>query len=192
MPQIIEGDDIILEIPLKPTKKLAEEIYAEVMDTQKLLHPWLPWAKESYSMKDEMYFLKKWCIDRYNKKSGYAYLIRDKKTKQFCGVVDIIRIDEDAKVGEIGYWMAKRAQGKGYMTKAVLLLEKTAFKMGFNRMEIKNEPQNQKSVNVAQRAGYHLDGVMRQDRWNPYYKRLADTNIWSKLKNDMKGKGNSR
>ena len=186
MPQIIEDEDIILEIPLKPTKKLAEELLAEVKDTLELLKPWLPWATDGYSMKNEMSFLNEQCVKRFNEKSGYAYLIRDRKTRQFCGVIDIIRIEENAKVGEIGYWMAKKAQGKGYMTKAVLALENVAFENGFNRMEIKNEPQNVKSVNVAQRAGYHLDGVMRQDRWNPYYERLTDTNVWSKLKGDIK------
>ena len=186
MPQIIEDEEIILEIPQVASKELAQELLVEVIDSLELLKPWLPWATDGYSMKNEMSFLKGQCIERYNDKSGYAYLIRDKKTHKFCGVIDIIRIDEDAKVGEIGYWLAKSAQGKGYMTKAVLLLEKTAFENGFNRMEIRNEPQNIKSVNVPKRAGYRLDGVLRQNRWNPYYKRFVDTNIWSKLKSDLK------
>jgi RimJ/RimL family protein N-acetyltransferase len=186
MPQTIENEDIILEIPLIHTEELANELLAEVKDSIELLKPWLPWATDDYSMKNEMGFLKDQCLERYNNKSGYAYLIRDKKTHKFCGVIDIIRIEEDAKLGEIGYWLAKSSQGKGYMTKAVKLLEKTAFDNGFNRMEIKNDPQNQNSVNVAKRAGYRLDGVMRQDRWNPYYKRFADTNVWSKLKSDCK------
>ena len=186
MPQKIETDEIILEIPQVASKELAQELLTEVKDTIELLKPWLPWATDEYSIKNEMSFLKKQCIARYNNKSGYAYLIRDKKTHKFCGCIDIVRIDEDAKLGEIGYWAAKSAQGKGYMTKAVLLLEKTAFDNGFNRMEIRNEPQNIKSVNVAKRAGYRLDGVMRQDRWNPYYKKFADTNVWSKLKSDLK------
>ncbi|MBQ8482363.1 MAG: GNAT family N-acetyltransferase [Alphaproteobacteria bacterium] len=185
MPQIMENDDIILEIPTSANEELAREIYAEVTDTIELLKPWLPWAKDTYSLKDEMKFLKGQCIERFKDKSGYAYLIRDKKTRQFCGVIDIVRIEEDAKAGEIGYWLAKKMQGRGYMTKAVLLLEKTAFENGFNRMEIRNESENPNSANVAKRAGYHLDGVLRKDRWNPYYKRFADTNVWSKLRSDV-------
>lgn len=186
MPQKIENDEIILEIPQTATDELAHEILAEVRDTLEFLKPWLPWATDEYSLKNEMNFLNEQCIERWNNKSGYAYLIRDKKTHKFCGVIDIIRIEEDAKLGEIGYWLAKSAQGKGYMTKSVNLLENVAFANGFNRMEIKNDPQNPNSVNVAKRAGYRLDGVMRQDRWNPYYKRFADTNVWSKLKSDCK------
>ena len=186
MPQIIEDEEIILEIPQVATEELAQELLAEVRDSLELLKPWLPWATDEYSMKNEMSFLNEQCIERWNNKSGYAYLIRDKKTHKFCGVIDIIRMNEDAKLGEIGYWLAKSAQGKGYMTKAVLLLEKMAFENGFNRIEIRNEPENVKSVNVPKRAGYRLDGVMRQDRWNPYYQKFADTNIWSKLKSDLK------
>ena len=186
MPQIIENEEIFLEVPVVASKELAQEIHAETMNSIELLKPWLPWAKDTYSLKDEMKFLKGQCVERFKDKSGYAYLIRDKKTRQFCGVIDIIRIEEDAKVGEIGYWLAKKMQGKGYMTKAVLLLEKVAFENGFNRLEIRNEPENPNSVNVAKRAGYHLDGVLRKDRWNPYFKRFADTNVWSKLKSDLK------
>ena len=186
MRKIIEGEDIVLEIPMVASEELAHELLAEVKDTLELLKPWLSWAKDSYSLKDEVSFLNGQCVKRYKKKEGYAYLIRDKKTRQFCGVIDIVRIEEDAKVGEIGYWMARKMQGKGYMTKAVLLLEQVAFANGFNRLEIRNDPENPNSVNVAKRAGYHLDGILRQDRWNPYYKRFADTNLWSKLKSDLK------
>jgi len=184
MPQIIENDDIVLEIPLDANQELTKEIYTEVIDTLEMLQPWLPWAKDGYSMENEKQFLTEQCQKRYHEQSGFAYLIRDKSTHKFCGVVDIIKVDDNAKMGEIGYWLAKSAQGKGYMTKAVMLLEKTAFENGFNRMEIRNDPQNQNSVNVAKRAGYHLDGVLRQDRWNPHYKRFADTNVWSKLKSE--------
>lgn len=184
MPQIIEDDDIVLEIPLNPSTELAQEIYSETMNTIEKLKPWLPWAKDDYSLEDEINYLNDWCGTHWKDKTGFTYLIRDKKTHKFCGVIDIVHIEEKAKVGEIGYWLAKTAQGKGYMTKAVLLLEKVAFENGFNRMEIRNATQNIQSVNVAKRAGYHLDGILRQDRWNQYYQIITDTNVWSKLKSD--------
>ena len=80
MPQIIEDEEIILEIPQVASKELAQELLTEVTNSLELLKPWLPWAIDGYSMKNEMGFLKKQCIKRYNDKSGYAYLIRDKKT----------------------------------------------------------------------------------------------------------------
>lgn len=186
MPQIIENENIILEIPLEPSEELVQELLAEVKDSIELLKPWLPWASDDYSFEDEMKFLRKQCLERYNEKSGYAYLIRDKVTRKFYGCVDIVRIENDNKTGEIGFWLAKSAQGKGYMTKAVLLLEKTAFENGFNRLEIRNDVENLNSVNVAKRAGYHLDGVLRQARWNSHYKKFVDTNVWSKLRDDLK------
>jgi len=184
MPQHIEDDDIILEVPNVASKKLAKEIHAATMETLELLKPWLSWARDDYLVEDVIKYLRKWCIANWKEKKGFAYFIRDKKTGQFCGSIDIVRVDNKAKLGEIGYWLAKSAQGKGYMTKAVLLLEKVAFDNGFNRLEIRNAKQNPKSANVAKRAGYHLDGVLRQDRWNPYYQIITDTNVWSKLKSD--------
>ena len=56
--------------------------------------------------------------------------------------------------------------------------------MKINRIIIKNDTHNLRSVHVAERCGYVLEGVMRQDLWDDYHGRLRDTNIWSKLKSE--------
>ena len=57
---------------------------------------------------------------------------------------------------------------------------------GFYRIVIKNDVRNIQSANVAKNAGYHLDGIMRQDRFNEKTGTFRDTNIWSKLKFEEK------
>ena len=70
------------------------------------------------------------------------------------------------------------------MKEAVLALETEAFKAGINRIVIKNDTQNSRSMRVAEQCGYVLEGVMRQDAWDEYHQRLRDTNVWAKLKAD--------
>jgi len=183
-PNQIESERIILERPYPVTKELAEEIYKTVMSSREHLHEWLPWATETYSLEDEMSYLKDYCEAHWENGEGFSYLIREKETKKFLGIIDLITVNQKHKSTEIGFWLAKDATGKGYMVEAVKALENEAFKQGLNRVVIKNDTQNIASANVSKNAGYHLDGVLRQERWSELKNRFRDTNVWSKLKSD--------
>ena len=180
----IEGKRIVLERP-KATFEQAKEIFALVEVSRTELRPWLDWCDKTKTPEDEFSgYLKGWCEDHWEKEEGFAYLIREKETGAFCGTVDIFNLNKDHKSGEIGYWLGTPYVGKGYMLEAVKLLENQAFEKGYHRIVIQNETENLRSVNVAKRAGYHLDGVMRQSRWSDYRKKFVDGNVWSKLKGE--------
>ena len=110
--------------------------------------------------------------------------MRTKNTNELIGSIDLMGVDEQSKSGEIGYYLFDFAVGFGYMQEAVKCLEKTAFEKGLNRIVIKNDTTNTRSVNVAKQCGYHLDGVLRQDKWNGITQKFRDTNVFSKLKNE--------
>jgi len=182
----IEGDRIILE-RARPSFKLAEELLVLVEESRTHLLPWLPWANKNKTPEDEYAWLFDWCEKNWNEKLGYAYIIREKNSGKLLGSIDFIEVNETHKTGEIGYWLRSSAVGNGYMHEALLLLEKEGFKQGLNRIVIRNDPRNIRSGNVAERAGFHLDGVLRQDRYSDDEKLFADTNVWSKLKSEYKG-----
>lgn len=182
LPEKIATQRMILEQP-KPTFALAEEVHRVVMVSIENLHRWLPWAKFDYSVEEEFAYIYH-VQQKWQEKTGFAYIMRDKKTQTFLGVVDLVKIDENNKVGEIGYWLSDTAIGNGYMTEAVNALETHCFAAGLNRLVIRNDTLNLRSANVAARAGYHLDGVMRQDRWDEVMQKFADSNVWSKLKGE--------
>ena len=71
------------------------------------------------------------------------------------------------------------------MTVAVLGLEKEAFLQGFHRIVIGTDVKNLKSASVAKNAGYHLDGVLRNDRFDESKNIFCDSNVWSKLKTEV-------
>lgn len=184
MPKEICSNDISLIFPENPAPEIVSEIYSAVMETMDLLKPWLPWATENYSLQDEINYLNDWCVAHWHENSGYAYLIRHNSDHKFLGMIDVVRADMKNKVAEIGYWLRKDAQGYGYMSQAVEALTNTCFAVGFNRVVIRNNTQNVRSVKVAERLGFHLDGVLRQDRWSDYFQEFTDTNVWSKLKSE--------
>ena len=62
----------------------------------------------------------------------------------------------------VGYWLLPEARGKGLMTRALLLVTRWAFaEVGLKRIGLLADPRNAASVNVAERAGFKQEGVLR-------------------------------
>ena len=185
LPEQINSERIILKHPMKPTFKLAEELYKIVNESRATLREWLPWVDKTNSVEDEFtHYLVELNQKHWEEGRGFSYLIYQKETNQILGIVDLCHVEEKHQSAEIGYWLSDAATGHGYMQEAVHALEKTAFELGLNRIIIRNDTLNLRSAHVAERCGYVLEGVMRQDFWDDFHQRLRDTNIWSKLKSD--------
>ena len=185
MPEKIISERLVLERPYPATFELAEEIFAKVEASRATLRLWLPWVNNTLRAEDEFSnYLATYSLNNWKNKSGFPYIIRLKDTNELIGSIDLMGVDEQSKSGEIGYYLFDFAVGFGYMQEAVKCLEKTAFEKGLNRIVIKNDATNTRSINVAKQCGYHLDGVLRQDKWNGITQKFRDTNVFSKLKNE--------
>jgi RimJ/RimL family protein N-acetyltransferase len=86
--------------------------------------------------------------------------------------------------GEIGYWTAPWARGRGVMTRAVQLLARWSFaEFGLRRIELVIAVENDASNRVAEKAGFTNEGVLRQYRENKGIWR--DHYMWSLLRNEL-------
>jgi RimJ/RimL family protein N-acetyltransferase len=66
------------------------------------------------------------------------------------------------EVGELGYWLAAEARGRGVATRAVRLLCTWAFgELPLARMQLHTLPGNRASERVAERAGFTREGLLR-------------------------------
>ena len=185
MPEKIESERIVLVRPYPATFKLAKEIFEKVELSRKSLRDWLPWVDGTKTPEDEYTgWLVNWVQKHWDEGCGFAYIIRDKKTNTLLGAIDLMEYDETHKSALIGDWLSDDAVGYGYMTEAVRAVEKTAFELGLNRITITNDTENTRSVNVPKRCGYHLDGVMRKDKWDNRWQSFRDMNVWSKLQSE--------
>jgi RimJ/RimL family protein N-acetyltransferase len=72
------------------------------------------------------------------------------------------------------------------MSEAIALIEKELFDNGFNRIVIHTDALNQRSANVALKAGYQFEGILRQNIYSVACERYRDQNVFSKLKSDLK------
>ncbi|MEV0727744.1 GNAT family N-acetyltransferase [Polymorphospora sp. NPDC050346] len=92
---------------------------------------------------------------------GAAYAVADPATDRLIGAVGLDRINRPRASGEIGYWVAPWARGRGVATAATRALTDVAFAAGLARIEILTEWENTPSQRVALAAGYRREGVRR-------------------------------
>ena len=92
--------------------------------------------------------------------SGVAFAIADARSGELigcCGVDDWTGED----VAQIGYWIAAPARGRGYATRATILLTRWLFELGAARVFLTIVAGNEDSAAVARRAGFVHEGTMR-------------------------------
>lgn len=69
----------------------------------------------------------------------------------------------DARVIEVGYWVAPWARGGGVATTATRLLSRWALtQLGYERVELYAAVDNTGSQRVAEKAGFTREGVLRE------------------------------
>ncbi|GAA4997882.1 GNAT family N-acetyltransferase [Actinopolymorpha pittospori] len=92
--------------------------------------------------------------------SGAAFAILGTRSGELvgcCGVDDWSKED----VAQFGYWIAPDARGRGYATRAAILLTRWLFDVGAARVFLTIVAGNEDSVAVARRAGFVYEGTMR-------------------------------
>ncbi len=99
------------------------------------------------------------------------------------GGVGVGNFDWSTDTGEIFYWLAAEARGRGIATAAVRLLARWAFDaLGLARLELLTMPGNVASQRVAERAGFLLEGLQRAKR--PVRGVRHDLVVFSRLPSD--------
>ena len=91
---------------------------------------------------------------------GVGFAITDARSGELvgcCGVDDWTEED----VAQFGYWIAAEARGRGYATRAAILLTRWLFELGAARVFLTIGAANEDSVAVARRAGFVYEGTMR-------------------------------
>ena len=82
--------------------------------------------------------------------------------KAVLGAVGLHAVSRARSRGEIGYWTAPWARGRGVATEALSLLSRWALDdLGLRRLDLYAEPENEASHGVAERAGFERGELVR-------------------------------
>ena len=158
IPEEVHGPRITVR-PYRPED--APALWEAVEESREHLAPWLPWVRHYESVEDAREFTvraRAWWMLRQDLIMG----VFERESGGFLGGTGLHRFDWSLRSFEIGYWLRRSAEGRGYMREAVAVLTRLAFDtLSANRVEIRMDPRNVRSRNVAERLGFILEGTLR-------------------------------
>ena len=164
VPERIETERLLLRCPL-PGDGAA--LNAAVCESLAELKPWLPWAQTAPTPDESELQCRRMHARFVQREDLVMYLFErrgDGSEGALVGGSGLHRIDWAVPRFEIGYWRRSGHGGRGLIVEAVQALSRTAFAhLGARRVEIRMDAHNERSVRVAERAGFAFEGVLRQD-----------------------------
>lgn len=176
-PESFETGRLLIRSPLPGD---GAELFAAVRDSRKELEPWMPWVNHHRTPGDSEESARRARVGFLERSELRMHLFL-KDTNTFVGSSGLHRIDWEVPRFEIGYWLRTSFTGRGYMTEAVRGVAAFAFdELEAKRVEIKCDPKNTKSVRVAERCGFRLEGELRNSEKSPSGE-LRNTLVFSML-----------
>jgi len=177
--EVVPGDGIVLR---EARLDDADDIAAGAADP--LTQRFVPGLPSPYGREDALQWITVAAPARAAQ-GGAAFAIADPDTDRFLGIVGL-RADTEA-VGEVGFWVGPAARGRGVATAATVAISRYGFDHGFERLVLRNEPENASSQRVAIAAGYTREGVQRGGGANRGGDGRHDLLVWARLITDPPG-----
>ena len=87
---------------------------------------------------------------------------------------------------ETGYWINTKFSGNGFITEAIIAITRFAFEhFSAARVQICAQKENIKSINVAKRAGFIEEAILKNYRIDCLSKKPCDEAIYACFEKEM-------
>lgn len=164
IPERLAGERTVL---VAPRAGMGAEMAIVITQSLSHLRPWMPWAQDPPSAESSELVVRRMQADFIARRDLCFHLHArrpDGSAGRLLGGTGLHRIDWSVSKFEIGYWIRPEAAGQGHVSEAVRLLSALAFdRLGAQRVEIRCDVRNLRSRAVADRCGFDLEGVLRND-----------------------------
>jgi RimJ/RimL family protein N-acetyltransferase len=98
-------------------------------------------------------------------RTGIRWMIALAADDRALGHVAVFSFNEQSGRADIGYGLARRNWGQGYMHEALIAVVDYSFgPLGLRRLEADIDPRNLASVRALERLGFEREGLLRE-RW---------------------------
>jgi ribosomal-protein-serine acetyltransferase len=133
-------------------ENMAGEMFSLIDSNREHLGRWLPWVKNTNAIGDSLAFIRDSRL-RFAKNEALVFWIRE--GEEAVGTVGFHFLNSDTVHTQIGYWLAKSAEGRGLVRQAVLLMMAYFFEQHRRDcLEIHCDIGNKRSQNVALGLGF--------------------------------------
>ncbi|HKQ18736.1 MAG TPA: GNAT family protein [Candidatus Eisenbacteria bacterium] len=134
----------------------APSLFAKIDANREHLRRWLPWVDPTKCELDTMNYIKKTLRQFAEGTSTTVGIWADGNIVGGVGLHDT----RPNETGEIGYWLVRGAEGRGYVTKACRSMIAYGFEeLKLHRVVIRCATDNSRSRGVPERLGFRQEGI---------------------------------
>jgi RimJ/RimL family protein N-acetyltransferase len=164
------------------------------MMNDELVRAWSS-APAPYTQEDARTWVRTTAPAERSEGRGLVFAVAEVLTARLVGIVHLSHTDWRSRTTEISYLTAAWARGEGYAPESVLATAQWLFQdRSFDRLELRTPAGNTASQQVAQKAGFISEGVLRsaglvrnQETDGPGAWSRTDIIVWSLLPEDLDG-----
>ena len=128
------------------------------------LSPWLGWVRTPPTLKDSEESCRR-AHARFLAREDMMALIFSKEDGELIGGSGLHEMNWSLRCFEVGYWGRTGYTGKGLITEGVRALSDFALEtLRANRVFLTTDNANVRSWRLAERAGFELEGILRNER----------------------------
>ncbi len=159
LPHLLPGDPDVR--PVQATD--ARELFNIIDRDRAYLRVYQNWPDYMNTLRDVQELIAR-AQNRLRHDNGFDLAIRHNGV--IVGKVGLVYINWESRSTEIGYWLAKSAQGHGYITRSCRVLLRYAFAdRKLDRVLIRCAADNTRSRAVAERLNFQLQGAIEPKIW---------------------------
>jgi RimJ/RimL family protein N-acetyltransferase len=117
--------------------------------------------------------------------TGVHLMMLDRAAMRIVGSISVFHTDWEVRSAEIGYGVRSDDRGKGYASEALAAVARWALTVGgMQRAWLSANTDNLASCRVAEKAGFHREGVLRR-AWLEDDGLLHDQAVFSLLDDEL-------
>lgn len=147
------------------------------------LRPWMPWAHAEPTTLEQKVQLLRLFRGKFDLDQDAVYGTFDRDERRVVGGTGLHpRVGDRAS--EIGYWIRADSTGQGLATESTAAMTRVAFEIaGFDRIEIRCDPENVRSAAIPRRLGYVHEATLR-GRLRDEHDRPRDAMVFTMFAED--------
>ena len=174
---LLATDEVVDRRLLPPPPTLTDGVVTlrrwsmdDVADVQRacsdeLTARWLP-VPVPYTLADAEDYLQGYIYPSWAGGTAAELSVRDAATGELLGAMGLKLHQRRLGFGEIGYWTAPWARGRGVAGRGAALMAKWGLDaLGLNRVELLADVDNLASQRAAEKGGFVREGVLRKARF---------------------------
>lgn len=183
LPTSIETERLLMRPPRAGDGPLLFPALTESLPELRRFLASLPWVAADQTLESSEVYCRT-AQANFVARKDLPFLLFDKATGKLVGAAGLHRIAWITPKAEVGYWSRTSTSRNGYISEAVVALAQFAFThIGAVRVELITDEENHASRRLAERCGFKLDGILRNERRAPDG-ILRNTCIYSRLAPD--------